>query len=261
MERTHASRRRHAANSGRGTAADPAAVLDAGPRPEQHRRPVMLAAGLALLAVTAAFAAIMAADPARPPTAGLDRWWLSRVSSWQATPLTRAGEVLSYIGGPWGGTVVAVILVALLLWRRRIWTAVFLALAEACGSAASQVIKHLVVRPRPPHPLVQADFGSFPSGHVITTVAVGLALVAALRRPGRRVLPLAGVAAGALVMMCTRTYLRAHWLSDTFESVVVASGIVLVLWWAFALALTRERAGHGTDSVATLTRHDAEEPQ
>jgi membrane-associated phospholipid phosphatase len=67
---------------------------------------------------------------------------------------------------------------------------VFLALAEGCGSGASQLIKHLVERPRPPHPLVRADFGSFPSGHVITTTVVGLALVAALSRPGRRVLPL-----------------------------------------------------------------------
>jgi len=184
----------------------------------------MLTAGLALLAAAAAFAAVMAAEPTRPFTAPLDRWWLSVVTPWQARPLTRAGEVLSYLAGPWGGTVVVAILVVLLLWRRRIWTAVFLALAEACGSGASQLIKHLVERPRPPHPLVRADFGSFPSGHVITTTVVGLALVAVLSRPGRRVLPLTGVAVAAALMMGCRTYLRAHWLTDTFESVLVASG-------------------------------------
>jgi len=201
----------------------------------------MLAVGLVLLTAAAAFAAVMAAGKARPFTARLDEWWLSVVTSWQAGPLTRAGEVLSYLAGPWGGTVVVVILVALLLWRRRIWTAVFLALAEACGSSASQLIKHLVERPRPPHPLVAADFGSFPSGHVITTAVVGLALVAALSRPGRRRLPLIGVAIAAALMMCCRTYLRAHWLTDTFESVLVASGIALVLWFAFAPVLRREQ--------------------
>ena len=149
--------------------------------------------------------------------------------------------MLSYVGGPWGGTVVVAVMVVLLLWRRRVGTAAFLALAEGCGSGASQLIKHLVVRPRPPHPLVQADFGSFPSGHVITTVAVGLVLVAVASRPGRRTLPLAGVATAAVIMMCCRTYLRAHWLTDTFESVVLASGIALVLWWSFAPALARER--------------------
>jgi undecaprenyl-diphosphatase len=207
----------------------------------------MLAAGLALLAAAAAFAAVMAdqvSEPARNPdpfTAPLDRWWLSVMTSWQARPLTQACEVLSYLAGPWGGTVVVAILVVLLLWRRHIWTAVFLALAEACGSGASQLIKHLVERPRPPHPLVRADFGSFPSGHVITTMVVGLALVAVLSRPGRRALPLTGVAIAAALMMCCRTYLRAHWLTDTFESVLVASGIALVLWYLFTPALRREQ--------------------
>ena len=201
----------------------------------------MLVAGVTPLAIAAAFAAVMAADPVRPPTAGLDRWWLSVVTTWQAAPRTRAAQVLSYVAGPWGGTIVVAIMVVLLLWRRRIWTAVFLALAEACGSGASQLIKHLVDRPRPPHPLVQADFGSFPSGHVITTVVVGLALVAALSRPGRRRLPLIGVAIATALMMCCRTYLRAHWLTDTFESVAVGSGIALVLWWFFAPLLARDR--------------------
>jgi membrane-associated phospholipid phosphatase len=194
----------------------------------------MLGAGVAFLVAAAAFAAVMAANPAHPPTAGLDRWWLRVVTPWQATPLTRAGEVLSYVAGPWGGTAVVAVVVLWLLWRRRIRTAVFLAVAEACGSGASQLIKHLVTRPRPPHPLVRADFGSFPSGHVITTIVVGLGLVAVFSRPGRRLWPLAGVAIAGLVMIFVRTYLRAHWLADTFESVLVGAGIALVLWALFA---------------------------
>ena len=231
----------HASNEDTSSAAAPDAQPDDPERPGQRRNLVMLAVGVALLAAASAFAAVMASDPARPPTAGLDRWWLSVVTTWQSAPLTRAGEVLSYVAGPWGGTIVVAILVVLLLWRRRIWTAVFLALAEGCGSGVSQLIKHLVQRPRPPHPLVQADFGSFPSGHVITTVVVGLALVAALSRPGRRMLPLIGVAIATALMMCCRTYLRAHWLTDTFESVLVGSGIALVLWSLFNPVLLRDR--------------------
>ena len=45
----------------------------------------------------------------------------------------------------------------------------------------------------------------------------------------------------AALIMCCRTYLRAHWLTDTFESVAVASGIALVLWWFFAPFLARDR--------------------
>jgi len=75
----------------------------------------------------------------------------------------------------------------------------------------------------------------------ITTVVVGLALVAALSRPGHRRPPLIGVAAAAVLIMCCRTYLRAHWLTDTFESVAVASGIALVLCWFFSPLLARDR--------------------
>jgi len=98
-----------------------------------------------------------------------------------------------------------------------------------------------VLRPRPPYPLVSADFGSFPSGHVITTLVVGLALAATLARPGHRRLALAGVAAAIVVMTRCRTYLRAHWLTDTFESVAIAGGIAPALWWWFGPMLAREQ--------------------
>jgi membrane-associated phospholipid phosphatase len=117
----------------------------------------------------------------------------------------------------------------------------FLVLTEACGSALSQLIKHLVQRPRPPHPLVTADFGSFPSGHLITTVAVGLALTLSLSRPGRRRVWAGLVAVAAAVMICVRTYLRAHWLTDTFEGIAIGAGVALVLWWYFAPKLAAER--------------------
>src|ERR1700693_6250698 len=72
-------------------------------QPEQRRHPAMLAAGVALLAMAAVFAAVMAADPLRPPTAGLDRWWLSVVTTWPAPPLARGGPVVRSVAGPWGG--------------------------------------------------------------------------------------------------------------------------------------------------------------
>ena len=83
---------------------------------------------------------------------------------------------------------------------------------------------------QPPHPLVSADIGLFPSGHVITTVGVGLALTLSFVSQGQRRVALAPVAATGLVMMFCRTYLAAHWLSDTFESLLLATGIGLVLW-------------------------------
>jgi membrane-associated phospholipid phosphatase len=206
-----------------------------------HRQAGVLVAGLALLAIAAVFALVMRADRAHPPVTGMDLGWLALVQGARSTPVTDAFKVLSLIGGPDGGTIIVAILAAGFLVVGRWRTACYLAVTEALGSACSQLIKHLVLRHRPPHPLVTADIGSFPSGHVITTVGVGMALTFVFARPGSRRWPLAAVAAAGLLMMFCRSYLGAHWLSDTIESLPVATGLGLVLWWAFGPLLAQDR--------------------
>jgi membrane-associated phospholipid phosphatase len=205
------------------------------------RRMPLLLAGLLLLAIAAAFAGVMRATRPSPPTAGLDRGWLSLVTGTRSAPLTDLSKALSLIGGPAGGTVIVAALCLALLAVRRWRTALYLALAGAGGSACSQLVKHIVLRHRPPHPLVSADLGSFPSGHVITTLGVGLALVIAFARPGLRRYLLPAVAAATALMMFCRTYLAAHWLSDTMESLPIAAGLGLILWWLFEPMLARDR--------------------
>jgi membrane-associated phospholipid phosphatase len=219
--------------------------------PEGHpagpagRHPAKLVIGLALLAVAVAFAAVMRADREHPPTMPMDRAWLALVAGTRSSPLTDAFKVLSIIGGPIGAAAVTALVCAALLGLRRWRTAIYLALAEACGSGASQLIKHIVVRHRPPHPLVAADLGSFPSGHVITTLGVGIALTIAFTRPGHRRLATAAVAVAVAAMVYCRTYLAAHWLSDTVESLPVAAGLGLVLWWLFEPLLCGDRRDRG----------------
>ena len=98
-----------------------------------------------------------------------------------------------------------------------------------------------MLRPRPAGGLVAADVGSFPSGHVMATLAAGIALTVVFARPGRRRRPAALVAGGTLVMIWCRTYLGVHWLTDTVGSVLLAAGLTLVAWWLAASALERER--------------------
>lgn len=201
----------------------------------------MLVTGFTLLAIAAAFTGVMRAGGERTPVAGMDRAWLSLAARTRNVPLTDLFKVLSLIGGPEGATIIVAVLCAVLLVVRRWRTALYIALAEASGSACSQLVKHIVSRHRPPHPLVSADVGSFPSGHVITTLGVGLALTVAFARPGRRRYPLAGVGAATVIMMFGRTYLAAHWLSDTLESLPIAAGLGLILWWIFDPMLRDDR--------------------
>jgi membrane-associated phospholipid phosphatase len=213
-----------------------AATATAPPR----RRVAVLAAGLALLAVAGGFAIVIRSDQARM-VMGMDEGWLSLVRRSRSAPVTDAVKILSLIGGPVGATIVVCVLGAGLLVVTRWRTVVYLGLAEALGSTCSDLIKHYVYRHRPPHPLVVADIGSFPSGHVITTIGVGIALTVIFARPGHRHWALIAVAAAGLLMMFCRTYLAAHWLSDTLESLPVATGVGLVLWWAFGPLLARDR--------------------
>jgi membrane-associated phospholipid phosphatase len=210
-------------------------------KPGSDRNWFLLAAGFCLLVLAAVFAGITRADLPRPPATGLDQAWLRLVTQTRNGSLTELFKVLSLIGGPVGGTVIVAVLCLALLAIGRWRSAIYLAIAEASGSACSQLVKHIVLRHRPPHPLVAADLGSFPSGHVITTLAVGLALTFAFARPGRRRYALSAVALATAVMMFGRTYLAAHWLSDTVESVLIAGGLGLVLWWIFEPLLARER--------------------
>jgi membrane-associated phospholipid phosphatase len=206
-----------------------------------RRHRTLLLAGLTLLACAASFAAVMRADSGHLPVMGMDRGWLSIVSSTRNAPLTGAFKVLSLICGPDGATVIVAVLCIALTVIRRWRTALYLALAEACGSGCSDLIKLVVHRHRPPHPLVAAAFSSFPSGHVITTIGVGVALTMVFARPGRRLPVLAAVAVAALLMMYCRTYLAAHWLSDTLESLPVGTGVALVLWWFFEPVIAHDR--------------------
>jgi membrane-associated phospholipid phosphatase len=205
-----------------------------------QRRGAVLAGGLGLLAVAAGFAIVIRSDQARL-VMGMDEGWLSLVRRSRSAPVSEGFKILSLIGGPVGATIIVCVLGAGLLAVARWRTVIYLGLAEALGSTCSDLIKHYVYRHRPPHPLVAADIGSFPSGHVITTVGVGIALTVIFARPGRRRRALAAVAGAGLLMMFCRTYLAAHWLSDTLESLPVAIGVGLVLWWAFGPLLARDR--------------------
>lgn len=209
--------------------------------------PVLAACGITLLVLAGGFAAFVSSHPG-PLAVTADRAWLSLMQQTRDPFLTGVVKVLTRILGPAGGTVIVVI-VAVFLWfaRHRRIGAVFLAAALAVTSGASVLIKHLVLRPRPPGQLVPADIGSFPSGNVVTTLAVGTALVLVLAWPRHRRALLACVVIATLASAWCRTYLGEHWLSDTLESVLVSAGVVLT-GWAFAghyvaAEAARQRAG------------------
>lgn len=204
------------------------------------RRTGTLALGLVLLGTAVALGFVVRQDVARPPFQGLDDRWLSWMGGPHEGFYSAVAAVLNWFGGPAGSVVPLALLLFLLVRRRWVSAGFFFGVYMGGNMLVVQGLKHLVDRPRPANPLVRVDHGSFPSGHVagaaLLVVLVGILLVPAARRRAWWI----GGAVFTLAMMWSRTWLHAHWLTDTAAGAVAGAGAGLLAWWLFAPALARE---------------------
>ena len=116
------------------------------------------------------------------------------------------------------------------------------------GVGVVQLLKNLFERPRPADMLVTADLGSFPSGHVANAATMAVVVGLIVRRTWVWIV---GVVY-AVLMMLSRTYLGAHWLSDTVGGLILGAGAAILVWAPFAYVLHRER--HGTAGFPRLAK-------
>ncbi|MYW64115.1 phosphatase PAP2 family protein [Streptomyces sp. SID8379] len=205
-----------------------------------HVRPrVLLSAGAALLVVPVLVGTAVRADR-RPPFQAVDDTWLR----WMGGPHKGFAEslasALNLFGGPYGALVPLVGMLVLFALRR-FGAGLCVLIATLATQVAVQALKHLVDRPRPAHPLVTVDHGSFPSGHA-ATMAMTVVLIGAICVPARRLRwwwPVGVVL--TLTMMWSRTWLHAHWLSDTLAGALAGAGATLLVCWAFGPGRLRGR--------------------
>jgi undecaprenyl-diphosphatase len=168
------------------------------------------------------------------------------------------GDVLAYFmnalgGGVMGVVVVPIVMAAVLLIVRRPWAALYFLVASALSAGVVQLLKNLFGRARPEDMIVTSDFGSFPSGHVANAATIAVVLGVIVPHVWMWVLG----AAYTAVMAVSRTYLGAHWLSDTIGGLLVGVGVALVLWAVFAAQLERERLAR----LALISARNAERAQ
>ncbi|MDJ0350087.1 phosphatase PAP2 family protein [Cryobacterium sp. PH29-G1] len=210
-------------------AADPAA------RRVSRRWPVI--SGLSAVAL-AALLGLVVVVRANGLALELDTEWMDEIIE-HRSPVWEIPSLFmnSLGGGVFGVIVVPLVIVLVILLSKRPWAAGYYLAATALSAGGVQVLKQVFGRARPEDMLVTSDYGSFPSGHVANaaTMAVCLAIIVP-----RLWVALAG-AAYTIVMLLSRTYLGAHWLTDTIGGVLLGAGVAIVLWAPLAAKLDGER--------------------
>ncbi|MFF0223135.1 phosphatase PAP2 family protein [Streptomyces sp. NPDC004629] len=223
---------------------------DSPPRPADHRTAARTArVALALAACSAVLLALVAAE--WRPLVTLDGDIARTTHRWAVTEhgLTRVSRILTdWVWDPLTMRLVCAAAAGWLVWRHRAWwTALWLVLACALGTALQQSLKAAVGRPRPvwPDPVDSAHYAAFPSGHAMTATVVCGLLLWLLRHLGAgRILWRTAVAVTVVWVLgagLTRVWLGVHWPSDVLGGWLLGALVVSLA----ALVYTRglERAG------------------
>jgi undecaprenyl-diphosphatase len=196
---------------------------------------VVSAAGAILLAVV--LGALIFYRQADKPF-GFEVEWMGEMVEARAPIFTAPALVFNWIGAGIGGIAIVPIIIVggLLIWRRP-WAALYFVCATIASELLVLLIKNLVGRPRPTDILVVSDYGSFPSGHSANAALIATTLGIIFWRTWVWVVG----AVYTLLMMLSRTYLGAHWISDTIGGMLIGVGVAVIIWAPFAFLLYRER--------------------
>lgn len=204
------------------------------------RRSIAVVVGVAATVAFVVLRVIVALGDHAP--LAIDIWWHDLMVATLSEPGVVVAWVPAVIGGTAGMIVVSVVLITLFLWRRRRWDAATLAIAMIAVVGIGAPMAALIARTRPADSLAESGATSFPSGHtaVATTVAVISGLL--IRRWYVWVIGVAWV----LLMMWSRTYLQAHWLSDVVAGLLEGIAVASFVW--IAVEAVRDR--HAVRSAA-----------
>ncbi len=206
----------------------------------------MLAVAIVSAVLVVILTAIVIASPYLPLDATIQR----DIQATNLGPLTLTFPALTWLGGPGGLIMQAVVVVLVLVLNRHAWR---LLLAGLAGGLWYLTIVNLVNRPRPlasqilrvtEHP----GSTSFPSGHLIfiTISAALLMLCLGHRYLPRWARPIGWVVVAAVVVAAglDRISVGAHWPSDVLGGILIATSwlaLVISVRWISDPALDPDR--------------------
>lgn len=168
---------------------------------------------------------------------GLDAAWMQEITDHRSDLWLVPSLVMNTVGGGiLGAFILPLLTTVLLVVFGRPWGAVYFLLATVVSAGIVHLLKATFGRARPADILVNVDAGSFPSGHVTNaaTLAVSLAFIVA-----RTWVWYAG-SLWVVLMSLSRTYLGAHWVTDTVGGALLGAAVAVLIWAPFATRLGRE---------------------
>ena len=165
----------------------------------------------------------------------IDAGWDDAMSALASPVGVIVAWVPAIVGGTIGMILIGVATTIVFLLRHRPWDALNVGGAIALVVAIGAPMAAVIARARPTDSLAETVATSFPSGHtaVATTIVVTLGLIL------RRRWVWAVGAAWVVLMMWSRTYLHAHWLSDVTAGMLEGVAVATLVW--AAIEVVRER--------------------
>jgi undecaprenyl-diphosphatase len=186
------------------------------------RRPIVYA-GVVAIVLTVGLGILAALRD----TIRIDEAWMTEVLEWRGPLGESVSRVFDFLGGGWFAILVVPIGTGIaFIFVRRPWSALDFVLASAVAALLCQLLKVLFGRARPEQILLSLDSGSFPSGHTTNAAVIAVSLGLLLRRAWVWVLGMLYLVA----MAFSRTYLGAHWLTDTLGGALLGAGVALLVW-------------------------------